>query len=183
MRRSIAFLAMAPLALGACDRKKPEDPQARVLVDLTGPSEHQVTRDLKGKPIPAMPLVDANGAPATLSSQRGAPVLVNLWATWCGPCVKELPQLDALAAAGRLKVVLVNEDMTGKAAVEPFVARRPWKALTTWYDPGGKLLARLGEGGLPVTILYDAKGLELWRVRGGMDWESEEAKALLAEVG
>lgn len=183
MRPWIAFLALAPLALGACDRKKPDDPQARVLVDLTGASEHQVTRDHKGEPGPALPLTDANGAPATLASLRGKPVLVNLWATWCAPCVKELPQLDALAAAGPLRIMLVNEDLTGKQAVAPFVARRPWKALTTWYDPGSKLLATLGEAGLPVTILYDARGRELWRVRGGMDWESSEAKALLAEAG
>lgn len=131
-----------------------------------------------------MPFAAPGGAPATLTSFRGHPVLVNLWATWCGPCVKELPALDALAAreTGKLAVITVSQDMGGDKQVQPFWKAHGMKALTAYTDTKNQLMVAMAAGDLPTTILYDAKGHELWRMSGGMDWTGPEAARLIAEA-
>ena len=102
---------VAALSLGACDKAKPSNEQgagqgniAAATVSAAAPAAPaapeagKLDRSHKGETMPAMPFAAPGGAPATLGSFRGHPVLVNFWATWCAPCVKELPTLDALAA-------------------------------------------------------------------------------------
>ncbi len=114
----------------------------------------------------------------------GEPVLLNLWATWCAPCVVEMPLLDELAAdmAGELQVVTVSEDLQGAVAVVPFFEERDLPNLPQWLDPNNALAASYGGGAvLPLTVLYDAQGKEVWRVMGGYDWASEDARAAIEE--
>jgi len=112
---------------------------------------------------------------------------VNLWATWCAPCVKELPTLDKLAAAhrvdGQLGVVAVSEDSGPQASVEAFLKKLNVRDLGAYHDPKSALSAALGpDTVLPTTILYDATGKEVWRYVGDLDWTSPEAAKLLSEA-
>ena len=142
-----------------------------------------IDRSHKGDAEPTTPFARTDGGPATLSQFRGKPLLVNLWATWCGPCVKEMPALAALAKAntGKFGFIAVSQDMNGKAAVTPFLAAHTLTDLPVYLDTKNVLLTALKIDNLPETILYDAKGREIWRVTGDMDWSSAKAKALVGE--
>jgi len=191
----IACLPLAAmLSLGACDKAKPSNEQgagnatvatvAPPAATPASPEGGKVDRSHKGDAMPAMPFAAPGGAPATLGSFRGHPVLVNLWATWCAPCVKELPTLDALAAreTGRMAVVAISMDMGGDAQVGPFWKSHGLTALTAYTDAKNALLTATGAAELPTTILYDSKGKEVWRASGGMDWTGPDAAKLLAEA-
>ena len=111
-------------------------------------------------------------------------MLLNLWATWCAPCVAEMPLLDDLAGelAGQVRVLTVSEDMNGAEAVVPFFERHGYQNLPRWMDPANDLAFKFGGGAvLPLTVLYDAQGREVWRMMGAYDWGSEDARALIAE--
>jgi thiol-disulfide isomerase/thioredoxin len=114
---------------------------------------------------------------------RGKPVLLNLWATWCAPCIKEMPSLDRLAveSADRLTVLAVAQDIQGAAVVYPWFAAAGLKQLQPYLDPENGLLADYNSA-LPVTVLIDATGREVWRVTGALDWQGQQARELLGEV-
>lgn len=146
----------------------------------------RLLRDFAGTPAPAVPLeTGPDGATETLAdilaANPGQPVLVNLWATWCAPCLKELPTLDRLAAAtrGRLVVVPVSQDMEGWRKVSPAFTPEAYPNLKTRLESGMQLGAALKATGLPMTILYGPDGKEVWRYAGDLDWTSAEARALL----
>ena len=143
-----------------------------------------MTRQFAGTPIPDLQLRDPAGEELDLGAQDG-PVLLNLWATWCGPCVKEMPQLDALAAEleGEVRVITVSQDIRGAEVVVPFFAKGGYQRLEPWLDPDAALSAQFTpEGALPLTILFDATGKEVLRVAGGYDWGSPEAAALVRDA-
>ena len=112
---------------------------------------------------------------------QGTPVLLNLWATWCAPCVKEMPLLDDLASEydGRLRVVTASQDMQGAEKVAPFFAEKGYARLEPWMDPENELSFAIGGGVMPTTVLYDGAGQEIWRVQGDYDWSSEDARAAI----
>ena len=141
-----------------------------------------VDRSHKGEAAPAVAFTNAAGKPLTVKTFSGKPTLVNLWATWCAPCVKEMPTLDAAAKAssGRIRFVAVSEDMDPKKA-RAFFADRHLSAIQPMYDPQLGLSLALNAN-LPTTILYDKQGHEVWRVTGERDWASAESRALLGEV-
>jgi len=189
MRRSAllsTLLLMAASASG-CHKQEPPAPQAQAAPETTEPAAASTGPDLSqaGKALPTVEIKDASGATAKLSSLKGKPVLVNLWATWCVPCIKELPTLDALAAreGAKLQVVLVNEDLEGPRVVTPFLQKRPLKTLKPWLDTANALMIPLKVASLPTTILYDANGKEVWRISRDMDWTGPEAAKLLAQAG
>lgn len=132
--------------------------------------------------MPAVVFEDPRGAPTRLADFKGKPLLVNLWATWCGPCVAEMPTLDALAgrAEGRLKVVVVSQD-NARALVDGWWAKRNFAQLKPYLDAKSDLGFAYDTGMLPTTVLYDAEGKEVWRVIGGMNWDGPRANTLLAE--
>lgn len=136
----------------------------------------------KGSAMPDFTLTDQTGKRATLASFKGKPLLVNLWATWCAPCVVELPMLDKLAAdrAGRLEVLTVSQDMTNTEKVAPFLAAKGLTHLQPWLDPKNDLAFHYDAGTLPTTVYYDAQGKEVWRFVGGHDWTSAETARMLA---
>ena len=123
-----------------------------------------------------------DGSKLSLASLKGKPVLLNLWATWCAPCVVEMPLLDKLAEdmAGKLTVVTVSEDFKPEL-VPPFLAEKGFKALPQWVDPGNKLALDYGGASLPLTVLYDKNGKEVWRIIGGYDWGSAKARQAVAD--
>ena len=115
----------------------------------------------------------------SLADFRGSPVLLNLWATWCGPCVREMPSLDRLAAdkGERLTVIALALDRKGTADVERWMQKKDLR-LRAYTDPENHILAAYNSP-LPTTILFDAQGREIWRVVGALDWQGREASMLL----
>ena len=138
----------------------------------------------RGTPLPDFSFADPSGRTLRMSDLKGTPTLVNLWATWCGPCVLEMPMLDALADKypGKLRVVAVSQDMQGAAKVGPFFAGHSFKHLEPWLDPDNNLGFHYNTGLLPTTVLYDADGKEVWRMIGAHDWSSARTDAMLAET-
>jgi len=134
--------------------------------------------------LPQITLTDAAGQTLDLQSLKGKPLLVNLWATWCAPCIVELPTLDALAGRmeDNVRVLTVSQDMTNTEKVAPFLKERGLERLEPWLDPNSDLPFALGGATLPTTILYDPQGKEVWRYVGENDWASEEAIALISET-
>ena len=132
----------------------------------------------------AVNVTDPEGRTLNLGALQGQPVLLNLWATWCAPCVKEMPLLDALASEyeGRLRVLTVSQDMQGAEKVAPFFAQGGFAMLEPWMDPDNELSFAIGGGVMPTTVLYDATGQEVWRVQGDYDWSGEEARAAIDEA-
>ena len=134
-----------------------------------------------GALMPAINLTDPAGRAINTGALQGQPVLINLWATWCAPCIKEMPLLDELAAdyEGRLRVLTVSQDMGPSEKVGAFFAQQNYQRIEPWHDPDNALGTALGDTMLPTTVLYDASGQEVWRVRGDYDWSSEDARAAI----
>lgn len=137
------------------------------------------------RPAPDTAFEDAAGKRVTLADFRGRTLLVNLWATWCGPCVREMPALGRLAAAMTGKdfaVLLVSEDRGGAKTVEPFLAKHDLGALGSHLDPKGELGRAFGVRGLPTSILIGPDGKERGRIEGAADWDGETERALLRRL-
>jgi thiol-disulfide isomerase/thioredoxin len=144
-----------------------------------------IDRTNKGKPAPAVQFNDPDGEETSLAELRGKPVLLNLWASWCAPCVKELPTLDRLAAAqgAAVTVVAVSQDTGPHPSVEAFLGSKGINNLGSYHDPKMGLSGALGAEVLPSSVLFDAQGREVWRYVGDLDWTGPEAAKLLAEGG
>lgn len=186
--RSLKLVALSyALLIAGCDKQSPQavqpDPNPSEL-----PKSEKLSgvldRSHKGEAMPAMTLKDASGKSLALSSLRGTPTLVNLWATWCAPCVVELPTLDRLVdlQEGKLRVLTVSQDLSGTDKVAAFIKARGGDNLEPWIDPEGDLGAKYGVQTLPTTILYDSQGREVWRFMGGKIWTNVEALKLIAEA-
>lgn len=134
--------------------------------------------------MPDIAIALPDGTTKKLADFRGKPLLVNLWATWCGPCVLEMPMLDELAARRKdeLTVLTVSQDMDGAEKVEPWFAEKKFAQLQPWLDPQNDLGFHYATGVLPTTVLYDAQGREVWRMIGEHDWSGAGTDAMLAEV-
>jgi thiol-disulfide isomerase/thioredoxin len=178
---------LAALVAG-CDTQEGAEAQGgETVAEETGGETFSgfVDRTFAGDELPEVTLTDPAGATMALGEATGKPVLLNLWATWCVPCVTEMPLLDRIAGEmdGKLTVLTVSEDLEGTTAVPAFFAEKGFEHLPQWLDQNNDLAFAFGGGGsLPLTVLYDAEGKEMWRVIGAYDWESEEARALLAEA-
>jgi thiol-disulfide isomerase/thioredoxin len=137
----------------------------------------------RGEAMPAISFEGPGGEKVSLAHFRGKPLLVNLWATWCGPCVAEMPTLDALAEreGQRLKVLVVSQD-GAREKVDAWWAKQSLKQLEPFLDKNSDLGFAFATGVVPTTVLYDASGKEVWRVIGGMDWNGPRANTLLAET-
>lgn len=149
-----------------------------------GEAPGEIDIDQRGAAMPKDRFTSPDGKTVQLADFKGQPLLVNLWATWCGPCVKEMPSLDRLAARskGRLRVLVVNQDTT-KQAVDPVPAwwtKANLANLEPYRDAQNNLGFAFGGGQLPTTVLYDSNGKEIWRIAGGMDWDGPRANKLLA---
>ena len=188
----LVIFALLGLALAGCDRQKAGLPQgdppapppqaapARSSAYPTG----RLDRSHAGTPAPDVLFEDPQGRPTRLAAFRGRPLLLNLWATWCGPCVVEMPSLDALAARreGSLRVLALSQDLDGRQKVADFFAARRFVRLQPFLDPEMNVMTTLRLDTLPTTILYNADGVEVWRMTGMADWEGARAAGLLTEA-
>lgn len=134
------------------------------------------------KPLPDLEIQDADDKPLKLSDLKGKVVLLNFWATWCAPCVKEMPSLDRLQAAlpkDKFLVMPLSIDGPSKPKVAPFYKDQKLKNLGIYFDKGRKTMQGLDVTLLPTSILVDAKGRELGRIEGDADWDMPESIALM----
>jgi thiol-disulfide isomerase/thioredoxin len=136
---------------------------------------------------------DPAGKETTLAAFAGRTVLVNLWATWCVPCRKEMPALDRLQGAlggDRFTVAAVNIDIgaNGGERARAFLSEIGASGLAFYSDPTTAVFRSLkGRGlafGLPTTVLVDGKGCRMGQIEGPAAWDSDDAKALIkAAIG
>ncbi|MFL6735310.1 MAG: TlpA family protein disulfide reductase [Sphingomicrobium sp.] len=183
----LIFLLLAVMAIAGCDTQKAQKQQGAAGNEAAATADSGFSKGLdrsrKGSPLPDVQLIDADHDPGALSELKGEPILVNLWASWCIPCVKELPTLQALGKqAGMPSVVAVSQDMGPRSSVDAFVKQHKLDELEVWQDSKMELSDALGVQVLPTSILYDAEGKEVWRYTGDLDWTGAEAAKLLAEV-
>lgn len=126
--------------------------------------------------LPDVAVMTLTGEPTTLARAlpTGKPAVVNLWAIWCPPCIKELPALARLQAAlgDRAVVVALSEDRGGPKSVGEFIDKTGLKGLLVLTDPRAESLQELKARGLPTTLLLDAKHHEVARMEGDGDWDN-----------
>jgi thiol-disulfide isomerase/thioredoxin len=133
-------------------------------------------------PAPETTFTDESGTELTLRNFRGRVVLVNFWATWCGPCVREMPSLERLH--NKLKgpdfsVIALSEDRKGWEKIGPFRDKLNLHDLPLYHDVKSKMMFATKARGLPTTLLIGRDGTELGRLTGHAEWDTDEAVALM----
>jgi thiol-disulfide isomerase/thioredoxin len=135
--------------------------------------------------VPALQFSDGEGRARTLADFRGKVVLLNIWATWCLPCRKEMPTLDRLEAAlggGDFEVVPVSIDRGGAERVKKFYAEIGVQHLPIYVDSSRTANSALDVLGLPASLLIDRDGRELGRLSGAAEWDAPEMVAFLKSI-
>ncbi len=173
-----------PVAAAALLRK----PAPVIYTPIAAPEPERV--DLQGmsalvatdppRPMPPIAITDAAGTAQTLADYAGKGVVLNLWATWCVPCVAELPALAELArqaAAAGIVVLPLSMDRGGAPVVAKFFASHGITGLPVLVDPKGMAGEALSARGVPTTIIIDRQGRERARLEGAADWASPAALA------
>jgi thiol-disulfide isomerase/thioredoxin len=143
------------------------------------------------QPAPALAFTGPDGQPTTLAALKGKTLLVNLWATWCAPCLKEMPSLDALQnemGGPDFAVVAINIDTRNLDKPKTWLADNRITALPYYGDPQAATFQALRAAhkveGMPVSLIVDKAGCELGIIQGPADWASSDAKALMkAAIG
>jgi thiol-disulfide isomerase/thioredoxin len=166
------FLVCAATLLAVAAPRKPAAGQDEtrlkppsVIVPVTPP-----------KPLPPLVFTTLDGRKLPLAAFAGKPLVLNFWATWCMPCVAELPELDQLAAQG-IQVLAVSADHRGADAVKPFLATRNLDHLTIALDRTSEATHEAGVFGFPTTFVLDTQGRERGRLEGPAKW-SEAADTI-----
>jgi thiol-disulfide isomerase/thioredoxin len=127
--------------------------------------------------MPEIQFEDGQGTTLSLADFRGKVVLLNIWATWCAPCRREMPTLDRLQAelgGPEFEVVALSIDRTGLPAVREFYQEIGLETLPIYLDPSGKSQRELRVLGIPTTLLLDQEGNETGRLAGPAEWDSPE---------
>ena len=180
-RRSISIasaLAGSLLSLGGCEPAKQDKPvptSAAALAKL---------KPVAPKPVPPVTFIGADGKAHGLNEFRGRYVLLNLWATWCAPCVRELPALSHLQAnidSTHLTVVPVNVGRGTASDTETFLKEHV-AALPVYLDTKSAFLHAFGAYGLPLTVLIDPKGREIARASGAVQWDAQDSVAYFKQL-
>lgn len=177
-RRYILCGALAAAALPAAATPS----LAGVKPDMARGAMERFKLAAQPKPLPDLEIQNADDKPMKLSDFKGKVILLNFWATWCTPCVKEMPSLDRLQAAfakDKFLIVPLSIDGPTKPKVAPFYKDQKLAHLGLYFDKGRKTMQGLDVTLLPTSILVDAKGRELGRIEGDADWDMPESIALM----
>lgn len=132
-------------------------------------------------PAPALAFTTRAGEEKHLADFKGRLVLVNLWATWCVPCVEEMPALDRLQAklGDKLTILAISQDRRGADAVEPFLAKTGITHLAVFLDPKSAAIKAFGVEGLPMSFLVSGEGTILGKLEGAAKWDEGPMLAVL----
>ena len=133
-------------------------------------------------PVPLEAFAALDGTPVRLADFKGRVVVLNFWATWCAPCIREMPSLDRLQPALRdrgLAVLAVSIDRGGAKVIRPFAKRLGLEHLGLYHDDEGALFQAFGVTGLPTTFLIDRRGQIVGAYPGAAEWDEPEARALI----
>jgi thiol-disulfide isomerase/thioredoxin len=133
------------------------------------------------KPAPSLAFVTLSGRPRTLEDFRGGFILVNLWATWCGPCVREMPSLDRAQAklGDRLRILAISEDKRGEKVVGPFLTKLAPAHLAVFLDAPNAASRAFNRRVLPTSYLIDRSGRIVASLEGSVEWDSPRVIAAL----
>ena len=137
------------------------------------------------QPAPNISFVTEGEALKTLQDFKGKAVLLNVWATWCGPCKEEMPSLDRLQSklgGKNFEVVALSLDRGGLDVTKKFLDKLGIKNLKAYVDKTSRAMKPLGVEGMPTTLLIDAEGREVGRLVGPAEWDSPEAQQLISAV-
>lgn len=166
---------------------RPAVETARRVAPLARGEVAAVTVNPRPQRLPALAFTDASGAPKTLADWRGRTVLLNLWATWCVPCRKEMPALDELQArlgGPAFEVVAVNIDTRDPEKPKAWLKEVKIDRLAYYADPSAKVFQDLKVAGkaigMPTTLLIDPAGCEIGTLAGPAEWASEDAIRLIS---
>jgi thiol-disulfide isomerase/thioredoxin len=135
--------------------------------------------------LPATAFSDEKGTSRTLRDFAGRVLVVNFWATWCEPCIREMPSLDALEASlggEKFGVVAINQDRNGAEVAKPFLETNGWSHLALYTDPRSQAVRDMAVRGLPTSLIVDGKGREVARLEGTTTWDSPEMVASLHKL-
>jgi len=161
--------------------KIPQAPAPSLAGEGAGQSLGQFTALSAPLPAPVLSFTTREGAQKQLSDFKGKLVLVNLWATWCGPCVEEMPSLDRLQAklSDKLTILAISEDRQGETVVAPFLQKNGIQHLAIFLDPKAAATNAFGAQGLPSSYLIARDGTIVGKEEGGAAWDSSEMVAKL----
>jgi thiol-disulfide isomerase/thioredoxin len=136
------------------------------------------------QPAPEISFAGLDGKPIALADFKGKFLILNLWATWCAPCLREMPSLEKLQASlePSLTVLAVSEDREGADIVAPFIEKHRFGTLAVALDPKSTALRKLHLRGLPTSLLIDGSGQILGKIEGGAEWDSDAMRAVLTKL-
>jgi thiol-disulfide isomerase/thioredoxin len=179
-------LVLCPAAAGiTADRVLQEPDVALVPVAAAGGPAAPIGQFIPADPpwpAPEVSFAAGSGENMSLADFRGRLVLLNLWATWCAPCIREMPALDRLQEmlGGKdFAVVLVSEDRGGAKVVAPFFAKLGLASLKTYLDPKSAVGHGFGVAGLPTSFLIDRDGAILGSLQGAASWDGAAVEAMI----
>lgn len=129
-------------------------------------------------------ILDKEGKHLTLAAYKGMPVLINFWATWCPPCVAELPALDRAVdkLVGEIKILLISVDRGGSKKALPFLENRNIRRPHLAFDAKGALSREMAVRGLPTSFLLSANQRHSWAYLGPREWDDAAMIAELRQV-
>ncbi|HCX15011.1 MAG TPA: TlpA family protein disulfide reductase [Rhodospirillaceae bacterium] len=136
-------------------------------------------------PAPSTPFKNGAGAEVSLLNYKGKVLVVNFWATWCAPCVKEMPTLNNLQArlgGADFEVLAISQDREGARVAVPFMDVNGWNNLARYTESAARFSKDAGLRGLPTSLIIDKAGNEVGRVEGDTDWSSPHIEQSLRDL-
>ncbi|MPY26886.1 TlpA disulfide reductase family protein [Shewanella sp. YLB-07] len=176
---TVSLLALTSLSIGAAmaypGMHKKDEGVAQSSIDLISVLPETY-------PIDVVPFSDGNGKPVDFSQYRGKVIMVNMWATWCPPCVRELPAIERLSSKfdkAKFEVLPISIDLDGKEKVEPFLKELGMEGFTSYYDEKQQLGQVFPLDTIPATFILNEEGELIAFVRTFVDWDDEKAVELI----